>query len=549
MITEDIGLWVACTLLGLLMFYIVKKVDFSVNLRSRLLFAIPFLLVLWFISTTGFEISLTGIYVGALILLYCFFQKDRRKMYRILSVSLACMVITPAICLHYRDYRITHYADEFRFGLEQMKEHYVLTDYKQVDLDALYREYLPRFEAADDARSFSQAYAAWMEFSFAFFDGHVYTTAGRTTQQRRANQEAYWKSQVGLDYGFSLVTLSDGRIVFANVDETGDAYRLGIRNGLTVTAFDGTDIQTARKQAKQIDTFADLKNAAFYQSLMITASGDRQTELTFLNETGDEQTITVTGNADNYSRYQKTLDQLRGNNNATNLSYQMVSGDTALLYLNDMMVPDNITYKDMDTDSESYSGMKTLLQEQIQKMKAEGATKLIIDTRGNGGGYLEMVPVVASLFTDKELFVASNAAYNSQTGQYEAAQTVYTDAGNIWGDGAIVILVNSDTTSAAEIFVDTMMQLPNVTVMGFTKTCGAAMMASEIELTNVDLSFSAGVTLDENGEILIDSDASGMSKMTPDIIIPFDENAFHAIFENGEDYVLEYAASYLENRE
>ncbi|MBR1864876.1 MAG: hypothetical protein IJ801_00035 [Lachnospiraceae bacterium] len=547
MITDDIGLWAVCTLLALLMFYIVKTIDFSIRLHYRLGFAIPFILVLWFTATAGFEISLMGIYTGSLILVFCFFLKDKKKMYRILLAGLVCIAITPVIALHYKDYRITHYTDEFQAGFESMKEHYILTDYKQIDFDALYAEYLPRFEAADDSRSFPQAYAAWTDFCLAFFDGHVYVTAGTSEEAIRLNRDTYYKSQVGADYGFSLVTLSDGRTVFANVEPNGEAYDLGIRNGLELTSFDGVDIQTAKAHTKPIPAVGDSGNVSFYQSLMVTASGSSHADLTFIDARGTEQAITVTGTSDNYNRYRQTLDLLQHNNEDTNLSYKMISDDTALLSLNSMLVEGDITYEHAEATNESYSGMKALLQEQLQNMKEDGAHKLILDMRGNGGGYLDMIPVIASLFTDSEVFVASNAAYNEQTKRYEPVQTVYTSAENIWGNGEIVILVNSNTASAAEIFVHTMMQLPNVTVMGFTKTCGSAMMVSGMELSNVNLYFSGGMTLDETGEVLIDADASRISMMTPDIIIPFDEDAFHAVFENGEDYVLDYAVSYLEH--
>nr|MDE5777320.1 S41 family peptidase [Lachnospiraceae bacterium] len=125
---------------------------------------------------------------------------------------------------------------------------------------------------------------------------------------------------------------------------------------------------------------------------------------------------------------------------------------------------------------------------------------------------------------------------------------VYIEPDNVWGDGEIVILVNADTASAAEIFAYFMGKLENVTIMGMTKSTGSAMMSNSYGLRRFELSFPVMLILDENSDVLIDSDISGISNMPLDVRIPMDEEAFTSIFEENIDYVLDYAVKYMENQ-
>ena len=43
-------------------------------------------------------------------------------------------------------YRSYDYAEDFKSGMEYIEKHYVLSDYKNIDFDALYDEFLPKFE-------------------------------------------------------------------------------------------------------------------------------------------------------------------------------------------------------------------------------------------------------------------------------------------------------------------------------------------------------------------------------------------------------------------
>ena len=116
---------------------------------------------------------------------------------------------------------------------------------------------------------------------------------------------------------------------------------------------------------------------------------------------------------------------------------------------------------------------------------------------------------------------------------------------NQWGTGEVVILVNNNTASAAEIFLYFMKHQENVKGKGMTNICGAAMAVDWVETDIVSMSYSGKMTLDEKNEILIDPGIDHKSKIPVDIRIPLDEEAIQNIFVEEKDYVLQYALDYL----
>jgi carboxyl-terminal processing protease len=153
---------------------------------------------------------------------------------------------------------------------------------------------------------------------------------------------------------------------------------------------------------------------------------------------------------------------------------------------------------------------------------------------------------MASYFTDETLFGVYEGVKTDTPGVYDVYCESDVEPGNIWGDGPIVILVNAETVSAGELFTHMMMQLDNVTVMGMTKSTGSAMAITSYTSDNITICFPDTLILDQDKEVMIDAGADRIMDMPPDIIIPLDEEAFERIFEQGEDYVLDYAVQYLE---
>jgi carboxyl-terminal processing protease len=82
----------------------------------------------------------------------------------------------------------------------------------------------------------------------------------------------------------------------------------------------------------------------------------------------------------------------------------------------------------------------------INQLKTEGAQKLIIDLRGNSGGYLQAVfEMVDEFLSDNKLIVYTEGKSRSRYNYLS------TDNG-IWKDGQVAVLIDEFSASASEIF-------------------------------------------------------------------------------------------------
>ena len=133
-----------------------------------------------------------------------------------------------------------------------------------------------------------------------------------------------------------------------------------------------------------------------------------------------------------------------------------------------------------------------------------------------------------------------------ETGSYIKGKEITFQGEQLLGDGRVILLVNSETVSAGDDMVKIMEDMENVTVLGFTEPNGSC-QAVNFKIGDFGtLSFSSCVTLDRDGSIFIDS---GIDRQSTDgsgvQIIPFDETAIHALFDEHQDYLMDKALEML----
>ncbi len=81
----------------------------------------------------------------------------------------------------------------------------------------------------------------------------------------------------------------------------------------------------------------------------------------------------------------------------------------------------------------------------VVELKKQGAKKLILDLRDNGGGYFHMAIKMASeFFSDRRLVVYTEGAH-------EEKQDYFSDEGGNFSSGELTVLINENTASASEI--------------------------------------------------------------------------------------------------
>jgi carboxyl-terminal processing protease len=132
------------------------------------------------------------------------------------------------------------------------------------------------------------------------------------------------------------------------------------------------------------------------------------------------------------------------------------------------------------------------VRQQVQKMLHAGATALILDLRDNGGGLVEEAVRTASIFIPSGTIVSTR-------GRAIASQVYLADGDAISASIPLVVLVNRDTASAAEIVTGALKDHGRATVVG-TRTYGKGVFQEIEQLRNGGaLDFTVGEYFTPNG--------------------------------------------------
>lgn len=499
-----------------------------------------------------------AMYIPALFIALWQFLYKRKHSYRIAAVvihifSILGFVIIFSIHSSFytkiNNFSTQSYTEAFQSTIEAMKREYVLSEWKQIDYDALERDLLPMVEQAE-AKQDKIAYGiALLTYAYRFYDSHV---ALETLDD--AELEQICDRLAGDDYGFSMITLDDGRTIAVLADKNSEAYSLGIHDGTVITKWDGIPIEEAKQEVECIYpnllTFPVAENEEYLKSVFLAGKGSESNEITFLGEDKRERTITIKSIGNYRDRLERAISCFYHSNiGDENFSCKMLTESCGYLRIS-AEVYDTLLDSAASIKGE-YPEIAEMLDQKLQKLCDRGMDRMIIDLRGNMGGSDFMSPSVASLFSRESYF--SNTFGKYEDGKYIPMDTkVKVVANGKYADIPVVALVNGTCCSAGDGLAENLSQLPNVTLMGITtsngvnQTIGGFCFTTDSEYV---IKYPCFLTLDENGEPRIDTKADRISRISLDEHIALDEKAALSIFSEKGDYELDCAIDYIERQD
>ena len=159
-----------------------------------------------------------------------------------------------------------------------------------------------------------------------------------------------------------------------------------------------------------------------------------------------------------------------------------------------------------------------------------GAGKIIVDLRGNGGGYQGSVRDICGLFIGPdEVYLRQRGVDGKETSDYTPSDSKHYDFDKI------VLLVNGDTASAAEVFTIAVKErCENVTIIG-EKTFGKGVIQTNrvlnnggvLKLTSYYWYSPDGVSIHEEG-------------IAPDIEVKMPDIYYESYYDLEEDEAYEF---------
>lgn len=96
----------------------------------------------------------------------------------------------------------------------------------------------------------------------------------------------------------------------------------------------------------------------------------------------------------------------------------------------------------------------------VIELKKQGAKKLVLDLRDNGGGYFHMaIKIAGEFFNDRRLVVYTQGAH-------EEKQEYFSEESGNFADGGLAVLINENTASASEIVAGAIQDWDRGTIIG-----------------------------------------------------------------------------------
>lgn len=351
---------------------------------------------------------------------------------------------------------------------DDIKGNYYDPTFHGVDLDA-------RFKAAhqmiDKATSLGQIFGIIAQTVIALNDSHTIFYPPMTT--------------VRSDYGWQLQAIGDKCYVIA-VKPGSDAEAKGLKPGDEVLAVNG--IPPLRQELWKFRyLYYTLRPQAGMRLVVKTPDGEQRPLDVLAKVRNDKRRLDFTGNADptDFWNYIRELD----NESAVHRHrYITNAGEDVFIW----KMPQ---FDDPDLVDE--------MMDKVGKRKS-----LILDLRGNGGGAIVTLQRLIGRFFEKDLTVANLKR------RKDSKPLIAKGRGQNVFQGKLVVLVDSDSASSAEIFAR-IMQLEKRGIVIGDRTAGAVMQGKPIPhqmgmdvavfytvmVTNADMIMGDDKSLERSGVI------------------------------------------------
>ena len=162
------------------------------------------------------------------------------------------------------------------------------------------------------------------------------------------------------------------------------------------------------------------------------------------------------------------------------------------------------------------------VREGVDNELRKGARGLVLDLRANGGGLVEEARLIASIFVEKGTIVSTR-------GRTQPSETLTAAGGAISSSIPVVVLVDANTASAAEIVTAALQDHRRATVVG-THTFGKGVFQEEEPLSNGGaLDITVGEYFTPNGRNLGGGGVKQGAGITPEVLVAHGVDSNHGL--------------------
>lgn len=434
----------------------------------------------------------------------------------------------PVIDLHepenaaINDFSDLAYSEAFEAMVELFRKEYAYTELYELNWDALFETYSPRFAEAEEAED-SAAYAlAMRDFLWEIPDGHIGMPLDLLSDLFREETDG------GL--GISLTELDDGRIIVSYLLDGSPAANAGMQLGAEILSWDGGSLEDAMEsefvwahQALSTEHTLRLQQLRYVTRFPLGA----EVEVSFRNpESEEERTATMEVIAERGSFTQSSF----------------FSGiDNTELPVEFEILPSGYGYVAIYSFNDYERFTVELWERMIQTFIKQDVTGVIIDMRKNGGGSGFLADQLGAYFYQEEHILGYSASYNESTDAFyldpRSEDRFILPAEELRYDGELAVIIAPGCFSACEFFSYNLTIDDRAAIVGHYPTGGLGGAVDDF-LMPEDLTIRFTVTRAVDADKNIHIEAQGVA---PTVTVPV---TFEGLFEDG-DLLLKAAEDHL----
>jgi C-terminal processing protease CtpA/Prc len=376
-------------------------------------------------------------------------------------------VLVSGVPIRLHCYTLQSWTDSFISTVRTMEKEYALSNWKQIDYDALLEEFVPRIQQAEANHDVTQLGIILYDYTNRFYDGHVELFPGTAEIGTDIS-----KALIGNDYGLSLISLDNGTVVAVQIEPGSEAARSGIRTGTVITHWNGVPVEQAKYSFLLPGCPPVAENEEPIRTILLAGQGGESVSITFDTDDGSQKTVQLHRIGDYISRYQTVYNKFfHLTENDENYSYKMITQNCGYLRIN---AEELSTFEEIYTEFSGQAPFAAKRFEQIlSQLQSEGMDRLIIDIRSNTGGNRTVSTALASLFTEETFHYTYGSPSRTEDAHILKGDPWVISGTGKWKDLPVVVLVNQKTVSGGDLMADLMGALPNVTLMGMTPSNGS----------------------------------------------------------------------------
>ncbi len=422
--------------------------------------------------------------------------------------------------------------------IDLLKERYSYTELRQLDWEEIRAEYLPQVEEADANQDSAAYYLALYHMAQSIQDGHVQAIPGSNQEAHLAQIKEFFEPLAGT-VGAKVVALTDPKapaeapsdtIVVLTIGEGSPAQEAGLVPGAELVTING---ETPAERYESIPVFdatgtEEARRLKQTELMLQFPISETVTIEYILPDSSDVLSATMVAGEYDTGAVAPSLAS------KTPITYEQIGNYAVLRWSNFM----------------DYVLAKIAVEEEALAMEAGNPSAgVILDLRGNGGGWIELYETMASYFFTADDPMPSHVFdwynYNQEADDLLLSKPMDVELSaprpELAYTGPVVVLVDEGCASACEYLTQHLQVLDRATVMGQHGTDGAGGSIDRAKLPyGLSFQFTKGRSTFA-GSDEFNLEAKGVAL---DVRIPVTLESELAKI-NGEDPVMEVAMAQL----